>query len=394
MRGVAKMLMELKQRMEQGHMRGVAKMLMERAAPEKLPAETEDQGLVGMLTVHQRSQWFHAQKRYQEALESRQRSVDLLLPPTSQGLLGPDTQHLMPVLKAFLGSLRDLCILLDDIERATAVEPNAHLHQFNKTIATRYANILKDDDRNFACISLYIMGWQCAYVLDTTAIVRKWRLPDIPLKLADQITHKYWKGMQAFSSNNWTEACQDLSFVFRMTPPRFHKHRRIVLHMLIPAQLANCLSPQKGGGLPTADLLARYGLEEFKGLVSAFELGDVRAFERNLVQYEDFYVRKKILLQLTKLRLLLYRNLLKRACNVIFAHDNVSATQTRRISLQLLCSVVKAGGWDVDLTELECVLGLLIKRKHVNGKLDKEREAIIFPPKNSKSAFPSAAGAS
>ena len=124
-------------------------MLMERAAPEKLPAETEDQGLVGMLTVHQRSQWFHAQKRYQEALESRQRSVDLLLPPTSQGLLGPvperasarahlhgrarrhtpvhahvcvcaqDTQHLMPVLKAFLGSLRDLCILLDDIERAT-----------------------------------------------------------------------------------------------------------------------------------------------------------------------------------------------------------------------------------------------------------------------------------
>jgi len=54
--------------------------------------------------------------------------------------------------------------------------------------------------------------------------------------------------------------------------------------------------------------------------------------------------------------------------------DNVSATQTRRISLQLLCSVVKAGGWDVDLTELECVLGLLIKRKHVNGKVETGRE--------------------
>jgi hypothetical protein len=37
------------------------------------------------------------------------------------------------------------------------------------------------------------------------------------------------------------------------------------------------------GALPTRKLLQKYGLTEFVGLVESFELGDVRAFERNLV---------------------------------------------------------------------------------------------------------------
>jgi hypothetical protein len=40
-----------------------------------------------------------------------------------------------------------------------------------------------------------------------------------------------------------------------------------------------------------------------------------------------------------------------------------------RISLHTLCLAVQGGGWDVDLGQLECVLGLLIKRKHINGQV-------------------------
>jgi hypothetical protein len=41
-------------------------------------------------SIHHRCQWFKARQQYQDAIESRQKSLDLLLPPApdSQGLLG------------------------------------------------------------------------------------------------------------------------------------------------------------------------------------------------------------------------------------------------------------------------------------------------------------------
>ena len=41
-----------------------------------------------------------------------------------------DTKHLTPVLKAFLGSLRDLCISQDQVEKPSVAEPNARLQGF------------------------------------------------------------------------------------------------------------------------------------------------------------------------------------------------------------------------------------------------------------------------
>jgi len=49
----------------------------------------------------------------------------------------------------------------------TAPEPDVHLGKFVKTIANLYACIKNDDERNFACISLYIIGaciCVCVYV--------------------------------------------------------------------------------------------------------------------------------------------------------------------------------------------------------------------------------------
>ena len=45
----------------------------------------------------------------------------------------------------------------------------------------------------------------------------------------------------------------------------------------------------------------------------------------------------------------------------------------------------------VDEQELECVVGLLIKRDMMKGQLDKARDVIMFPPRAHKSSFPSAA---
>jgi hypothetical protein len=52
-----------------------------------------------------------------------------------------------------------------------------YVEKFVKTVSSLYAAIKNDDERSFACICLYIIGWQCAYKLNQTTVVSKWQLP-------------------------------------------------------------------------------------------------------------------------------------------------------------------------------------------------------------------------
>jgi hypothetical protein len=88
-------------------------MLMQRPVPLQHPQETDDTNEMGMLTWHVRSQWFCTHGRYKEAYDSRMKSIDVLLPKSSQGLIGPKTPHMLPLLRCFLISLRDICEKMD-----------------------------------------------------------------------------------------------------------------------------------------------------------------------------------------------------------------------------------------------------------------------------------------
>ena len=68
--------------------RGVVKELMHGAPPTALPPETEDAGLEGMLSWHARSRWFEVNGQFSEAYVARMKSIDVLLPASSQGVLG------------------------------------------------------------------------------------------------------------------------------------------------------------------------------------------------------------------------------------------------------------------------------------------------------------------
>lgn len=58
-------------------------------------------------------------------------------------------------------------------------------------------------------------------------------------------------------------------------------------------------------------------LPELAALTDAFCKGNVGAFEKNLSDFEQTYVKNEVYIQLLKLRIPLYRNLLKRTYQVI-----------------------------------------------------------------------------
>uniref|UniRef100_A0A7S4PPN5 PCI domain-containing protein n=1 Tax=Guillardia theta TaxID=55529 RepID=A0A7S4PPN5_GUITH len=353
---------------------GISKMLSNFCPPNRpRDSESTDPDKVAFLKTHALSHWLESTGMIADAYSSREKSVRHLV-----NFLQADSDYLLPVLRQFLRHLFVLATKADKTRKKDSEE--TFTMKCNKFLSQLWPNIVNDDERNYACIPLYIVGWKCAHHLNATTVVSRWRLPSVTMQLSDEVVYRYWQGLVEFKSNHWKAAEEHLSFAFLSMPAKYYKQRRCTLWRLIPAKLALCLETKHAIG--SEKLFRDFKMMELGEISKAFIQGNVRVFEKNLRDHEDLYVKKEIYLPLTKLRMLLYRNLLKRAHLVI---QRVRGTSSR-ILLADICQVVNAGGWNVDEEELECILSLLIKSGKVKGKLDPTRGAIMFPTE--KSPFP------
>jgi hypothetical protein len=133
----------------------------------------------------------------------------------------------------------------------------------------------------------------------------------------------------ALMESRFEEAEKDLTFSFNNTPQSNTTNRRLILSYLVPVRLLlhqSRPSPTRRAALPSPSLLQKYKLDEFEKLVLAFRTGNVKLFDEALEENQDFYIKKAIYFLLHKLKLCVYRNLFKKAYNVL------KKSQVRRVS--------------------------------------------------------------
>ena len=65
--------------------------------------------------------------------------------------------------------------------------------------------------------------------------------------------------------------------------------------------------------MPTKEALEKYDLTEFYEVADALKVGHIRRFNNALQTYERKFISSGVYLILEKLRMILYRNLLKKA---------------------------------------------------------------------------------
>ena len=352
------------------------------------------------------------------------------MPARTVGILSQDRDFLLPVLKRFLLTLKKLALKADQDASRFGDTVDTYQKACMSVLQRLWAEIFNDDEKNFALIAIYTVGWQFAKALSATTVVSKWRLPETRrYKMPDTVTSKsperppaiacsamlraaarlrehaarrgaalskrhtvrgagrYYQGVSHFQRNNWYDAAEELSFALRNIPPQYRGNRRRVLWRLIPAKLHLALESARGVGSPK--LFADTDMPELGELSAAFARGDVRAFEANLERHEELYVREEVHIQLLKLRMLLYRNLIKR-CYLAFRAIRGEDAATK-VPLMDLHRMVVAAGWAVEVDELECLIGRLIELRptHMRGTLDSRRRVILFP--RNKPPFPSRA---
>lgn len=190
--------------------------------------------------------------------------------------------------------------------------------------------------------------------------------------MAEMVTYKYYIGRLSMFEDDHARAETNLEYALEHCHKDATNNKKRILKYLVPVKLYR-------GKLPTAHLLNKYGLEEFKPLVEGMRKGDLRTFQDGLVQYQDRFIRQGTYLLLEKCKTVVYRNLFKRVWKIIGSHQ---------IKLEHITKAFKWLGMPIDLDEMECILANLIFKRYIKGYLSHAMRTLVL---SKRDPFPTSA---
>ena len=188
--------------------------------------------------------------------------------------------------------------------------------------------------------------------------------------IADRVTYNYFVGKKYMYENEFKGANKCLSFAFENCHKHSVRNKRRILIYLIPVKVSL-------GNMPKLELLRKYNLSEFEGIVTSVKHGDIRTLNATIEKYSSFFIEEGIYLVLEKLKVIALRNLFKKIYMIINLHQlDVSLFQ---------CALNYLGMEDVDCDETECILANMIADGYIKGYLSEQHKKMVVSKVN---AFP------
>ena len=132
---------------------------------------------------------------------------------------------------------------------------------------------------------------------------------------------------------------------------------------------------------PTEQLLIKYDLKEYVGILSACMAGDMTLFEKTLEDNMDYFVKGGVFMTVEKLRHLTLRNLLKKVAGVVESNVEefaINAASPHVIRLDILFNILRDWDSELDMDELESLLANLIYLGYVKGYISHEKRLMVL----------------
>ena len=187
-----------------------------------------------------------------------------------------------------------------------------------------------------------------------------------------QIVYKFYVGRQAMFENDYETASNYFDYAFKNCPARYKKNKKIILVYLIPVNMLR-------GYMPKQNLLLKYDLKPFVEIVNAVKQGNILKFNKDMLEYEDFFIENGVYLFLEKLKMTTYRNLFKTLARLL---------NTAQIPIDALVDVLKfLGEDDMDNDVCQCILSNLIYEGKIKGYISQKHNKLVIS-KDFKVAFP------
>eukprot|EP00127_Corallochytrium_limacisporum_P001279 Clim_evm4s49 gene=Clim_evmTU4s49 len=184
---------------------------------------------------------------------------------------------------------------------------------------------------------------------------------------AQLVEHNFFIGRICLLNGEYDEARERLRSAFNRMPRGAPQKRRTLVY-LVPLEMI-------GGRMPKERLLEKYGLKDlFWELTKALVAGNVPAFEALITRREQEFVRNGTYLLLEKLKMLAFRNLVRRVHQVLDSNHVPLSAISKAMSLQ---------GSNVDEEELECFVANLIYQSRIKGYISRNHGILVVSKKTS-----------
>mmetsp|Transcript_14482 Transcript_14482/g.41239 ORF Transcript_14482/g.41239 Transcript_14482/m.41239 type:complete len:296 (-) Transcript_14482:59-946(-) len=189
----------------------------------------------------------------------------------------------------------------------------------------------------------------------------------------DRVTYKFFVGRLAVFDENFDEANDHLSYAFDHCHPSHYTQRRLILKYLVPVKIFAKQS------LPSDALLQKYDLAGwYSAIKEAVKTGSVGKFEEALREKMALFVQAGIFLLMEKLRVAVYRRLLKR---VKLIHAEMRPEKAVQVPLRYFVGALQWQGYVTDLDEVECIVANLIYNGHVKGYISHKSGVVVLSKK-------------
>ena len=208
----------------------------------------------------------------------------------------------------------------------------------------------------------------CTYLMKMMKILP----PLSTYPMAQQVTYNYYYGRLLIFEENYTLAEAALHDALVHCHAAHTANKRRILTFLIPVSLLR-------GKYPRVELLQKYDLQPiFQPLVAAIKQGDLARFMAELNDRAEIYIQKGIYLLLEKLKIIVYRNLLRLVYyHVHLQQTNLSDKLRVQLSLPVILSAIRGMGVAMSMDELECVIANLIFNGAIKGYIAHGRCVVL-----------------
>jgi hypothetical protein len=204
-------------------------------------------------------------------------------------------------------------------------------------------------------------------------------IDSLPIKdrfsVSQLVTYRFYVGRKAMFDSDFKAAEEYLSFAFQRCHARAKKNKRLILIYLLPVKMLL-------GHMPKRELLEKYDLLQFVEVARAVSSGNLSLLNEALERNEAFFIRCGIYLILEKLKVITYRNLIKKVSLILKTHQLPISAFTAAFHWM--------GEQDVDDDEMQCILANLIYEDKIKGYISYQHKKLVvskanaFPPLSAK----------
>jgi len=204
-------------------------------------------------------------------------------------------------------------------------------------------------------------------------------IEQMPIKdkfpVAQLVTYRFYVGRKSMFESDYKMAEQCLMFAFERCHRQAYKNKRLVLIYLLPVKMLL-------GHMPKRQLLEKYDLMQFSDVAKAVRQGNIRLLNTSLQNNEMFFIKCGIYLILEKLKIITYRNLIKKVALIMKTHQLSISSFTAAFHWM--------GEEDVDDDEVQCIIANLIFEDKIKGYISFQHQKLViskqnaFPPLSSK----------